>query len=134
MLRGAVLSHRDWVNCDRMRAGLRAQWRALFAEFDAVICPIMPTPAYPHDHSPDQSARRIAVDNQDLPYTNQLVWPGVASCPGLPATSIPIGLSAEGLPIGVQIVGPWLEDRTPLKLAELIEKACGGFVPPPGLA
>src|ERR1700733_3787452 len=55
MLRGAVLSHRDWVNCDRMRAGLRAQWRALFRDFDAVICPIMPTSAYPHDHSPDQS-------------------------------------------------------------------------------
>jgi amidase len=133
-LRGAVLSHRDWVSCDRMRAGLRAQWRALFREFDAVICPIMPTPAYPHDHSPDQSTRRVMVDNQDFPYTNQLIWPGVASCPGLPATSIPIGLSAEGLPIGVQIVGPWLEDRTPLKLAELIEKARGGFVPPPGLA
>ena len=134
MLRGAVLSHRDWVNCDGMRAGLRAQWRALFREFDAVICPIMPTPAYLHDHSSDQGARRIVVDNQDFPYTDQLVWPGVASCPGLPATSIPIGLSAEGLPIGVQIVGPWLEDRTTLKLAELIETACGGFVPPPGLA
>jgi len=134
MLRGAVLSHRDWVNCDRMRAGLRAQWRALFRKFDAVICPIMPTSAYPHDHSPDQSARRIVVDNQDFPYMDQLVWPGVATCPGLPATSIPIGLSPEGLPIGVQIVGPWLEDRTPLKLAELIEKAHGGFVPPPGLA
>jgi amidase len=106
----------------------------LFREFDAVICPIMPTPAYPHDHSPDQRARRIVVDNQDFPYVDQLVWPGVATCPGLPATSIPIGLSPEGLPIGVQIVGPWLEDRTPLKLAELIENACGGFVPPPGLA
>jgi amidase len=133
-LRGAVLSHRDWVNCDGMRAGLRARWRGLFQEFDAVICPIMPTPAYPHDHSPDQRARSIVVDSQDFPYLDQLVWPGVATCPGLPATSIPIGLSPEGLPIGVQIIGPWLEDRTPLKLAELIEKACGGFVPPPGLA
>src|ERR1700689_4456422 len=130
MLRGAVLSHRDWVDCDGMRAGLRAQWRALFREFDAVICPIMPTSAYPHDHSPDQSGRRIVVDNQDFPYSNQLVWPGVASFPGLPAASIPIGFSAEGLPIGVQIVGAWLEDRTPLKLAELIEETCGGFIPP----
>jgi amidase len=134
MLRGAVLSHREWVSCDRMRAGLRAQWRALFREFDAVICPIMPTPAYPHDHSSDERARRIVVDDQDFPYMDQLVWPGVASCPGLPATSIPIGFSVDGLPIGVQIIGPWLEDRTPLQLAELIEKARGGFVPPPGLA
>jgi amidase len=35
----------------------------------------------------------------------------------------------DGLPVGVQIVGPWLEDRTSLKLAELIEREFGGFVP-----
>jgi amidase len=133
-LRGSVLSHREWVQANAMRFGLRAQWRMLFREFDAVICPIMPTPAYPHDHSPDQNARRIVVDNHEFPYTDQLVWPGIATCPGLPATSIPLGLSPEGLPIGVQIVGPWLEDRTPLKLAELIEQNVGGFVAPPGFA
>jgi amidase len=53
--------------------------------------------------------------------------------PGLPATAIPLGL-ANGLPVGVQMVGPWLEDRTPLKLAELIEREFGGFVPPPMFA
>ena len=131
-LRGVSLSHRDWVVCDGMRAGLRAQWRALFRELDAVICPVMPTPAYPHDHSPDQEARRIVIDGKQFPYVDQLVWPGIATCPGLPATAIPLGLSPEGLPVGAQIVGPWLEDRTTLKLAELIEQAYGGFVPPPG--
>jgi amidase len=128
-LRGAALNHRDWVMADGQRAGLRAQWRAFFAEFDALICPIMPTPAYPHDFLPDQAQRRIAVDGKDYPYQDQLFWPGVATCPGLPATAIPLGL-AGGLPIGAQIVGPWLEDRTTLKLAELIEQAFGGFVPP----
>jgi amidase len=131
-LRGMVLSHRDWVLCEGQRDGLRAQWRAFFGEFDALICPIMPTPAYPHDHLPDQAQRRIRVDGKDYPYQDQLFWPGVATCPGLPATAIPLGL-AGGLPVGAQIVGPWLEDRTTLKLAELIEEACGGFVPPPGL-
>ncbi len=133
-LRGAVLSHRDWVVADGMRAGLRAQWRAFFGEFDALICPVMPTPAYPHDHSPDQEVRRIEIDGKAHPYVDQLVWPGIATCPGLPATAIPLGLSPEGLPVGAQIVGPWLEDRTPLRLAELIEQAWGGFVPPAGLA
>ena len=66
-----------------------------------------------------------------IAYPDQLAWPGIATLPGLPATAIPIGLSPEGLPVGVQIVGPWLEDRTPLKLAELIEREFGGFVPPP---
>ena len=130
-LRGIALSHRDWVLADGARARLRAQWRELFGTFDAVICPVMPTPAYPHDHSPEQETRRINIDGKDYVYPDQLAWPGIATLPGLPATAIPIGLSPEGLPVGVQIVGPWLEDRTPLKLAELIEREFGGFVPPP---
>ena len=128
-LRGVALSHRDWLMADGRRAGLRAQWRAFFGEFDALVCPIMPTPAYPHDRLPDQAQRRIVVDGKDYPYQDQLFWPGVATCPGLPATSIPLGL-ADGLPIGAQIVGPWLEDRTTLKLAELAEQEIGGFVAP----
>ena len=130
-LRGITLSHRDWVMADGGRARLRAQWRELFKTFDAVICPIMPTPAYPHDHSPDQETRHINIDGKDYPYPDQLAWPGIATLPGLPSTAIPLGLSPEGLPVGVQIVGPWLEDRTTLKLAELIEREFGGFVPPP---
>ncbi|THD68230.1 MAG: amidase [Bradyrhizobium sp.] len=130
-LRGIALSHRDWVVADGGRARLRAQWRELFKNYDAVICPIMPTPAYPHDHSADQETRRIDIDGRGYPYPDQLAWPGIATLPGLPATAIPIGLSPGGLPVGVQIVGPWLEDRTPLKLAELIEREFGGFVPPP---
>jgi amidase len=130
-LRGIALSHRDWVMADSGRARLRAQWRELFKTFDAVICPVMPTPAYPHDHSLEQETRRINIDGKDYVYPDQLAWPGIATLPGLPATAIPIGLSPDGLPVGVQIVGPWLEDRTPLKLAELIEREFGGFVPPP---
>jgi amidase len=129
-LRGIALSHRDWVLAEGGRARLRAQWRELFQSFDAVICPVMPTPAYPHDHSPEQETRHIDIDGKHYPYPDQLAWPGIATLPGLPATAIPIGFSPEGLPVGVQIVGPWLEDRTPLKLAELIEREFGGFVPP----
>jgi amidase len=130
-LRGVVLSHRDWFVADNARVRLKAQWRELFNSFDAVICPIMATPAYVQHHSADQEKRRIRIDSVDYPYVDQLAWPGVATLPGLPATAIPTGFSPQGLPIGVQIVGPWLEDRTPLKLAELIEREFGGFVPPP---
>jgi amidase len=130
-LRGSALSHRDWLMADGARARLRAQWRELFNAFDAVICPIMPTPAFPHDHSKEQETRRIRIDGKDYPYVDQLTWPGIATLPGLPATAIPIGFASNGLPIGVQIIGPWLEDRTPLKLAELVEREIGGFVPPP---
>ena len=129
-LRGIALSHRDWQAANAGRVRLRAQWRELFKSFDAVICPVMPTPAFPHDHTPDQEQRRISIDGKPHVYTDQLAWPGIATLPGLPSTAIPTGFAPDGLPVGVQIVGPWLEDRTPLKLAELIEREFGGFKPP----
>jgi amidase len=129
--RGAVLSHRDWMAADRERIRMRAQWRALFREFDVVLCPPMPTPAFPHDHNPDQRGRQIDVDGELHPYLDQIYWPGVATVVGLPASAAPIGLSNSGLPIGVQIIGPYFEDRTPLRFAELIEREFGGFVAPP---
>ncbi|MFJ5261145.1 amidase [Streptomyces sp. NPDC088387] len=129
-LRGIVSSHRDWVGADARREFHRQGWRRFFAEFDAVVCPITPTPAFPHDHNPDGSARRIDIDGVEYPYWDQLGWAGVATMPGLPATAVPTGLSAEGLPVGVQLVGPMYEDRTPLRLAELLEEKIGGFRSP----
>jgi len=133
-MRGTVLSHREWILCDGARARVRRQWRELFREWDVVLCPPMPTVAFPHDHTPKQERRRIAIDGKSYPYLDQIVWPGLATLPGLPATAAPIGLSPAGLPIGVQIIGPYLEDRTTLAFAELIERAFGGFAAPPGLA
>lgn len=132
--RGTVLSHRDWLAADALRTKLRAQWRELFREWDVVLCPPMPTPAYPHDHSVPDSARQIEIDGKMYPYLDQLVWPGIATTPGLPATAAPIDRSENGLPIGVQIIGPHLEDRTTIAFAALMERAFGGFVPPPGFA
>jgi amidase len=50
---------------------------------------------------------------------------------GLPATTAPLGHSDDGLPIGVQIIGGYLEDYTTIGFAGLIERECGGFSPPP---
>lgn len=129
-LRGIALSHREWIACNAGRTRLRAAWRDVFKSFDAVICPVMSTPAYPHDHAPDQELRKIDIDGVAYPYSDMLAWPGIATLPGLPATAIP--LPSTGLPFGVQIVGPWLEDRTPLRLATLIAREIGGFVAPKG--
>ncbi|MET8468907.1 amidase [Streptomyces sp. NPDC006422] len=129
-LRAMVFSHRDWIEVDERRELHRHAWRRLFAEYDAVVCPITPTPAFPHDHHPDPRERRIDVDGVPYPYFDQLVWAGVATMPGLPATAVPTGLSPEGLPVGVQLIGPMYEDRTPLRLAELLEDEMGGFQAP----
>ncbi|CAM5276399.1 amidase [Streptomyces xanthochromogenes] len=129
-LRGMVLSHRDWIEVTNRREVHRHGWRQLFARFDVVVCPITPTPAFPHDHHPDPLERRIDIDGVEHPYFDQLVWAGLATMPGLPATAIPTGRSAQGLPVGVQLIGPMFEDRTPLRLAELLEQSIGGFQAP----
>lgn len=129
-LRAMVFSHREWLEANNRREIHRHNWRALFTEFDAVVCPITPTPAFPHDHNPNVLERRIDIDGVEYPYFDQLVWAGVATMPGLPATAIPTGPSPEGLPVGVQLIGPMFEDRTPLRLAELLEQAIGGFQAP----
>jgi amidase len=131
-LRGALMSHREWMAADAARAGLQQKWAELFREWDVVLCPPIATPAYPHDHSMPDWARHIEIDGKEYPYQDQLVWPGVATVPGLPATAAPIDHTETGLPIGVQIIGPYLEDRTPIAFAELMEREFGGFVPPPG--
>lgn len=128
---GTVISHRDWIRTDRIRAGIAAQWRRLFRDVDVVLCPVMPTPAFAHDHR-DMDERRIVVDGVAAPYLDQTMWPSVATLTGLPATAMPIGSSGDGLPIGMQIIGPRLEDRTTLAFAECVERTFGGFVPPPG--
>lgn len=129
-LRAMVFSLRDWLEANNRRELHRHGWRQLFAEFDAVVCPITPTPAFPHDHNPNPLERRIDIDGVEYPYFDQLVWAGVATMPGLPATAIPAGRSPEGLPVGVQLIGPMFEDRTPLRLAELLEQRIGGFQAP----
>ncbi|PPJ38811.1 amidase [Nocardia nova] len=126
-LRGMVLSHRDWVGANSRRELHRHGWRQLFAEFDAVVCPITPTPAYPHNQNGGLEDRHIDIDGVEYPYFDQLVWAGMATMPGLPATAIPAGRSSDGLPVGVQLIGPMFEDRTPLRLAELLEQKIGGF-------
>jgi amidase len=133
-VRGAVLSHRDWVAADSARSVLRKQWRELFRQWDLVLCPPMPTPAFPHDHNPNYLQRQIDIDGVRCPYPDQIVWPSVATVAGLPATVAPIDRSEAGLPVGVQIIGPYLEDRSTIRFAELIEREFVGFVPPPNLA
>jgi amidase len=130
-LHGLAISHRDWIWAGRRRGAMRERARELFASFDVVLCPPMPTTAFPHDHAKDRTARKLDVDGEAVSYGDQIVWASMATVLGLPATVAPIGHSPEGLPVGAQIVGPYLEDRTTIAFAGLVEREFGGFVPPP---
>lgn len=129
-LRGLVASHRDWIALDRARLGLVHQWRQLFKQWDVVLCPVMPTTAIAHDHG-DMNGRHIRVNGHQVPYKAQALWATVASVAGLPATAMPIGIGSSAMPVGAQVIGAHLEDRSTLSFAQLAERAFGGFVIPP---
>lgn len=122
--------HRAWLSANERRLQLRRRWREFFAEWDVVLAPITPTTAIPHDHGEPLTARRIVVDGVERPYIDQTSWPGLVGVAYLPATAVPVGLDHQGLPVGMQIVGPYLEDRTPLAVARVVGGLVGGFRPP----
>ena len=75
----------------------------------------------------------LGIDDKPHSYVDAaVIWAGPATTAGLPATVMPIDQSDDGLPIGVQIVGPYLEDRTTIAFAALLEREFGGFVAPLG--
>ncbi len=115
------ISSHEWLAQLDRRAQIRAQWRRFFEDFDAVIAPIHATPAFEHIDEPRWDQRTLMVDGQPTPFAYQTVWAGIASLAGLPATVVPAGRAADGLPVGVQVIGPWLEDRSTLAIARWVE-------------
>ncbi|MDE2356478.1 MAG: amidase [Alphaproteobacteria bacterium] len=105
-----------------IQADLRRQWRALFEEVDVILAPVLGTVAFPHmDGAGDWSGRVLTINGREEPFGDQLAWVGMASFGCLPATALPVGKTKAGLPIGAQIIGPYLGDRTCLAVARLIE-------------
>jgi len=112
------------------QAQLRARWARFFCDYDVLLTPVTPVPAITHDHrAPEQ--RTISVNGQPRPYTDQSPWTGLAGAAYLPAAVAPAGLTDTGLPVGIQVISPYLEDRTAIDMARWIERTCGGFCPPP---
>ena len=129
--RGTVMSHRDWLVADAARVALGQQWHAFFREWDVMVFPAAAAPAFPQDHTEPIEARHLDIDGQAFPYFDAcVIWADPASTFGLPATAAPIDKSPSGLPVGVQIIGPYLGDRTTIVFAELLEQEFGGFTPP----
>jgi amidase len=133
-LRAVGLRHRDWLLRHEERERLRALWADFFRRFDVLLCPVAPVPAPRHDHSEPMVLRKLETSGSPRPYTDMLAWPGLVGVSLLPATVAPVGRTRSGLPVGIQIVGPFLEDRTPLAFAAQLEALLGGFEPPAGLA
>ena len=119
--RGARWSAADWATALGQRTAVYRRVQALFERFDFLITPTLSRPALAADHDPFEP---IAIDGEVAgsirgawyPYD----WP--LNLSGHPAISLPCGWSRDGLPIGLQIAGPWYADRRVLALAAHLER------------
>jgi amidase len=130
----AAGTHLAWLNAQDHRAQLRERWAEWFDEYDVLLCPVVPTVAFPHDQSADIMARSIDIDGVARGHLELTGWTGLIGVVGLPSAVVPIGRTAEGLPVGMQIVSPYLHDRRSVRVAQLVRDVIGGYEPPPGFA
>jgi amidase len=134
MMRAYTMYHRDWLAWNERRHQLRLRWAEFFKEWDLLLCPAAASAAFPHDHAGERHERTIDVNGKRVPTTDQLFWAGYSGVAFLPASVAPCGLTPDGLPVGVQIVGPQYGDRTTIHFARLLEREFQPFTPPPGYA
>lgn len=116
---GQVASLSNWFDMLDAQARNRRAWSRLFDEFDAVVTPANVVTAFPHRDDPYHE-RRLTVDGRDTSYDAQLVWAGLATYPGLPATAFPAGTTADGLPVGLQVIADYRDDHRAIAIADLL--------------
>jgi amidase len=127
-----AMRHRQWLSYNERRLQMRKRWEEFFTQWDAILLPVMPCPAIAHDHSEPMASRIASVGGEQRPYWDLTTWMAPAGACYLPVTVVPVGRLKIGLPIGIQIVGAYLHDRTTLDLAEHLLPLVGGCPRPPG--
>lgn len=128
---GYVIDATDYLALLDRRERARHTWKRFFEDWDVLIAPMALDAAFPHDDSAFHT-RRLTIDGQSTWYYLNIVYPMWAIYTGLPSTAFPGGLNSSGLPLGLQAIGPYLEDRTTLHFARLLEQKWRAFEPPPG--
>jgi amidase len=133
MALGALSSFADWQRKNRKRLAYRAIWEKFFESVDVFLLPTAFTTAFQHDPTPPDRRLIPLPEGGSQNFWSLLSYIAPATLTGCPATTAPAGLSKSGLPVGLQIIGPYLEDATPIAFAQLLAREIGGFQPPPGL-
>jgi Asp-tRNA(Asn)/Glu-tRNA(Gln) amidotransferase A subunit family amidase len=110
-----------WMDRDTVRADLLRQMET----HRVLICPVASVPAFRHGE------RAWSIDDAEVGYLDAMSYTQWFNILGNPAAVVPVGTSAEGLPIGVQVVGRPFEEELVLSVAAAIERGCGGYTPPP---
>jgi amidase len=131
LIRAYTATHREWMAADAVRMRLRHEVGAAFETFDVIMAPIAPVAAFPHDKRSINARKLSLSDGSTIPYMSMLCWIALATACRLPATAIPAGRTAAGLPVGVQLIGPQAGDARTLAVAQAIDENVRGFEPPP---
>jgi len=132
MAKGSLSSFAEWQAQNFRRLAYRAFWQKFFQSTDVFLLPSTFTAAFAHDPTPIETRMIPLPEGGAQPFLNMLAYISPATLTGCPATTAPAGLSKSGLPVGIQIVGPYLEDGTPIRFAQLLAREIGGFRPPKG--
>ncbi len=125
------IDHRRWLDLTVERNRIRDVWKRWFADHDVLLCPVMPMAPFPHQTDQPFIDRTILINGSPRPHVACTAWTGLVGMAYLPSTVIPVGRTASGLPVGMQVVGPYLEDRTSLAAAQLLSEVLGPWEPPP---
>ena len=96
-----------YLQAQKARTFLINEFNALFGQYDMLLLPTAPTPAFGLGENSDDPLKMYLADIMTVP----------ASLAGLPALNVPAGVSQAGLPIGAQLIGPMQSDATLLALA-----------------
>ena len=131
MARAGTLPHKEWLRVNNERCLMALKWQEFFTDYDILICPAAAGPAFPQNQKGERQDRMIDINGNLQPSTDQMFWAGYPNMVELPSTVIPAGFTRKGLPVGLQAVAAYGEDRTSLRLCQLIEETFGGFTPPP---
>ncbi len=130
---GYTARHHEWLAANETRARMKAEMTPLFERHDVIVTPVAPTAAFAHDPSGTQASRWLTTsDGRRIRYLEQVDWIALAILCDLPVTVIPVGLTRDGLPVGIQIIGAPGADAATLAVAEAFEAVAGGFRAPPG--
>src|SRR5579885_1718449 len=102
-----------YLKAQKVRALIARDFLEAFKEVDAIVTPTTPTPAFKIGEKSDDPLAMYLAD----------IFTVTASLAGIPGISVPCGQSADGLPIGMQILGRHFEEGTILRLGHAFEHA-----------
>ena len=129
--RASTIRHRDWLLMSEQRELRRRNWDRFFNDYDVLLAPTAFIAAFEHVDGGNLYTRTLEVDGSTRPYADLIAWTTQFGYVYLPATVVPAGRTPSGLPVGLQIVGPFMGDRTTLEFGRLVESVTGGYKAPP---